>query len=337
MAGGSFLTLLDDITSVLDDVASMTKVAAKKTVGVVGDDLALNAQQVAGVNAERELPIVWAVAKGSFWNKVKIIPLALALSAISPLLVTGALLIGGTYLCYEGAEKIFEKFFQQQQKNQDYRQPNISEEEKIKGAIKTDFILSGEILVISLGSAATLPFLGQITVLATIGLLMTIGVYGLVAVIVKTDDIGLFLTQLDKNNFLKKFAEVQVSRKKRNKNLLVKIWRVISLQTTRLTILLLKNGLGIKILNISGQMMVNMMPKFMKLLTILGTLAMFMVGGGIFTHALQERGIWTELLQLPWLPTNLEKICLDLLVGLLVGAITVIILEFAKKIYFKFK
>ena len=204
MAGGSLLMLLDDITTMLDDVSVMTKVAAKKTAGVLGDDLALNAQQVSGVDASRELPVVWAVAKGSFINKLILVPAALAISYFIPWLITPLLMIGGAFLCFEGFEKIAHKFFHKQDDeshNQAIAQavadPKIDmvalEKDKIKGAITTDFILSAEIIVIALGTVSTEIFSKQVTVVSAIALIMTVGVYGLVAGIVKLDDLGLHL------------------------------------------------------------------------------------------------------------------------------------------------
>lgn len=265
MAGSSFLTLLDDITTVLDDVAAMSKIAAKKTAGVLGDDLALNANQVNGVNPDRELPIVWAVAKGSFINKLILIPLALLLSNFLPSIINPLLMLGGAYLCFEGAEKIIESkdkiisFFKKligkdtkeeiKSEHEIEHTKNIAtlteedlllaEKDKIKGAIKTDFILSAEIIVISLGAAAEGTLLTQALTLSAIGLGMTIGVYGLVAAIVKIDDLGVYL-----------------------KN-----------QTSAL-----KVSLGEKLLNLA--------PKLMKFLSIVGTLAMFTVGGNIIVHGM---------------------------------------------------
>jgi len=205
MAAGSLLALLDDIATILDDVSVMTKVAAKKTAGVLGDDLALNAQQVSGVNAERELPVVWAVAKGSFINKLILVPAALAISYFIPWLITPLLMVGGAYLCFEGAEKLAHKFLHSKHEDaahekelaQAVADPNVDlvalEKDKIKGAIRTDFILSAEIIVIALGTVATASFSKQVTVVSLIALVMTIGVYGLVAGIVKLDDLGLYM------------------------------------------------------------------------------------------------------------------------------------------------
>ncbi|MDL2259374.1 DUF808 domain-containing protein [Deltaproteobacteria bacterium OttesenSCG-928-K17] len=244
----SLLALLDDISSVLDDVAVMTKIAARKTAGVLGDDLALNAQQVSGVAAERELPVVWGVAKGSLVNKAILIPLALVLSEFAPWLVQPLLMLGGAYLCYEGAEKIFHRFFRhevnsEQGEIESSDSPTAAlaelEKRKIKGAIRTDFVLSAEIIVISLGTISTEAlFLTRAAVLVAIGLVMTVGVYGLVAGIVKLDDLGFF--------FMRKRG--------------------------------LLNGLG--------SALVKSTPFMMRGLTIVGTAAMFLVGGGILAHGL---------------------------------------------------
>ena len=205
MAGASLLALLDDIATVLDDVAVMTKVAAKKTAGVLGDDLALNAQQVAGVRAERELPVVWAVALGSLKNKLILVPAALAISALAPWAVLPLLMLGGLYLCLEGVEKLAHKWLHGVEAESEQHAAELAsvadaavdlvafEAEKIKGAIRTDFVLSAEIIVIALGTVAGQPFAAQLAVLAGIGLLMTVGVYGFVAGIVKLDDLGAWL------------------------------------------------------------------------------------------------------------------------------------------------
>ncbi|MBN8705172.1 MAG: DUF808 domain-containing protein [Bacteroidetes bacterium] len=209
MAGGSLLALLDDITTILDDVSVMTKVAAKKTAGVLGDDLALNAQQVSGVNADRELPVVWAVAKGSLLNKVILVPAALLISTFLPWAVIPLLMIGGAYLCFEGVEKVVHTFFHK--KHETTNEPAVvipesTEKEKIKGAIRTDFILSAEIIVIALGTVAGASFGIQVTVLSGIALVMTIGVYGLVAGIVKLDDLGLWLLKPEFNKVFRKMG-----------------------------------------------------------------------------------------------------------------------------------
>ena len=245
----SLLALLDDITSVLDDVATMTKVATKKTAGVLGDDLALNAKQVTGVKADRELPVVWAVAKGSLVNKAILVPLALLLSALAPWAVTPLMVLGGLYLCFEGAEKIVHRLLHSKEEAAEQREkltqavadPAIDlvalEKDKIKGAIRTDFILSAEIIVISLGTVATAPLLSRIIVLVGIALLMTAGVYGLVAGIVKLDDGGLALTRS-----------------------------------------------GSAALQAMGRSVLVATPWLMKGLSVAGTIAMFLVGGGILTH-----------------------------------------------------
>ncbi|ERI50663.1 hypothetical protein N878_25260, partial [Pseudomonas sp. EGD-AK9] len=250
MAGTSLLALLDDIAAVLDDVAVMTKVAAKKTAGVLGDDLALNAQQVTGVRAERELPVVWAVAKGSFKNKLILVPAALLISAFAPWAVVPLLMFGGLFLCYEGCEKLAHKLLhkpqaqaQQQELLEAVADPQVDlvafERDKIRGAVRTDFILSAEIIAITLGTVAAASFAKQVAVLSGIAVLMTVGVYGLVAAIVKLDDAGLYLSQ-------------RASRA--------------------------AQALGRGILRLA--------PWLMKSLSVLGTAAMFMVGGGILVHGL---------------------------------------------------
>jgi predicted DNA repair protein MutK len=247
----SLLLLLDDIATVLDDVALMTKVAAKKTAGVLGDDLALNAQQVSGVQADRELNVVWRVAKGSLVNKIILVPLAIVISWLAPVLVTILLVIGGLFLCYEGVEKILHSLQTHQHSQSEHlaeleqqlaaadHQLEQLEQDKVKGAIRTDFILSAEIVVISLGTmAATAPLLTKFSVLALVALVMTVGVYGLVALIVKIDDLGLYLVENHSGSAA---------------------------------------GIGRGLLWFS--------PFLMKLLSIVGTAAMFLVGGGIISHA----------------------------------------------------
>lgn len=247
----SLLILLDDIAATLDDVAVMTKLAAKKTAGVLGDDLALNAQQVTGVQASRELPIVWAVAKGSFINKLILVPAALLISAVAPILITPLLMIGGAFLCFEGSEKIIHKFAPQllphhddEHDSQEHIRANAEdvdlvafEKEKIKGAIRTDFILSAEIVVISLGVMTATTLMTKALSLSAIAIFMTVGVYGLVAMIVKMDDVGLHL--ITQNNKSKQAF---------------------------------------------GKLLLAFAPKLMKFLSIAGTLAMFLVGGGILVH-----------------------------------------------------
>jgi uncharacterized protein len=246
---GTLLALLDDIATILDDVAVMTKVAAKKTAGVLGDDLALNAEQVSGVKAERELPVVWAVAKGSAINKVILVPVALALSYFLPVLIQPLLMVGGLYLCFEGFEKIAHKLLHSRAEDAAHEEeimkavenPEVDfvalEKDKIKGAIRTDFVLSAEIIVIALGSVAAATFTKQVVVVTSIAAIMTVGVYGFVAAIVKLDDIGLYLLQ------------------KTNRSA-----RAV------------------------GHSLMWFAPKLMKILTIVGTAAMFMVGGSILVH-----------------------------------------------------
>ena len=269
MAGASLLALLDDIATILDDVAVMTKVAAKKsaavaddvaamtkvatqkTAGVLGDDLALNAQQVTGVSADRELPVVWAVAKGSMVNKAILVPAALAISAFVPVLITPLLMLGGAFLCFEGVEKLAHKFLHSESEDaaehESHLQANANpavdlvafEKDKIKGAVRTDFILSAEIIVIALGTVATAPFMQQVAVLVGIAVLMTVGVYGLVGGIVKLDDLGLWLSQ--------------------------------------------KTSSAAQAL---GRGLLAAAPWLMKFLSVAGTAAMFLVGGGILVHGI---------------------------------------------------
>jgi len=256
MAATSLLALLDDIASVLDDVAAMTKIATRKTVGLLGDDLALNAEQVSGVRAERELPVVWAVAKGSLLNKLILVPAALGISAVAPWLIGPVLMLGGAYLCYEGFEKVAHKYLGTEEGDLAHRQALIQavadpkvdlvafEKNKIKGAIRTDFILSAEIIVIALGSVADADFLTRALVVSFIALLMTVGVYVMVAGIVKLDDAGLHLLKNTDQSLLGRF----------------------------------KRRVGRRILI--------MAPALMKTLSVVGTIAMFLVGGGILVHGL---------------------------------------------------
>ena len=252
----SLLLLLDDIATILDDVSVMTKVAAKKTAGVLGDDLALNAEQVSGVRAERELPVVWAVAKGSVRNKLILVPAALAISALLPWAVTPLLMAGGLFLCYEGFEKIAHKWLHRKEDSAHRAAHRAAlvrsreellavEKEKIKGAIRTDFILSAEIIVIALGTVADRELPVQVGVLSGIAALMTVGVYGLVAGIVKLDDAGLRLS------------------------------RMTSAAAAAL-----------------GRAMLRAAPWLMKFLSVAGTAAMFLVGGGILTHGVHAVGEW---------------------------------------------
>jgi hypothetical protein len=256
MPSASLFTLLDDIASVLDDVAVLTKLAAKKTTGVLGDDLALNAEQVAGVHAERELPVVWAVAKGSFRNKLILVPLALLVSGLIPWAVIPLLMLGGAYLCFEGVEKLAHRFLHSASEDHAHHTTHsqalanqsldivAAEKEKISGAIRTDFILSAEIIVITLGTLTAASGLTRLTVLSVVAVIMTIGVYGLVAAIVKIDDAGLYLLR----------SQGQGARAR------------------------LRRRLGSGVLRAA--------PYLMKGLSGAGTVAMFLVGGGILTHGI---------------------------------------------------
>lgn len=298
MAAGSLLALLDDIATILDDVSVMTKVAAKKTAGVLGDDLALNAQQVSGVNAERELPVVWAVAKGSFINKLILVPAALAISFFAPKLITPLLMIGGAYLCFEGAEKLAHKFLHSQQEDaahekelaQAVADPTVDlvalEKDKIKGAIRTDFILSAEIIVIALGTVATATFTKQVTVVSLIALVMTVGVYGLVAGIVKLDDLGLYMMMRKGSSAFK-----QIIRK-------------------------------------VGNWLLNATPYLMRFLSIAGTAAMFLVGGSIIGHGIPALHHLAEPMKEI---SALLPMLMDGIVGLLVGAICVLLFTLVSK------
>lgn len=267
MAGASLLALLDDIASVLDDVALLTKAATRKTAGVLGDDIALNAQQVSGVVAKRELPVVWAVAKGSFVNKLILVPAALAISAFLPQAITPLLMLGGIYLCYEGVEKVVHSLFHPQDRAHlttptaplvidagvapDTAGPT-PEQEKIKGAIRTDFILSAEIVAITLGTVAAAPFGTQALVVGTVAIFMTVGVYGFVAGVVKLDDGGLYLSRQRGSGLLKK-----------------------GMRATGLAILAVA-------------------PYLMKTLSVVGTIAMFLVGGGILMHGIPGAATFTH-------------------------------------------
>lgn len=304
----SLLTLLDDVASILDDVAAMTKIATKKTAGVLGDDLALNAQQVTGVRADRELPVVWAVARGSALNKVILVPVALAISAFVPWAITPLLMMGGLYLCYEGVEKLVHKFLHPKKaeaEKQRLREVIADEKsdllaleaQKIKGAIRTDFILSAEIIVIALGTVAASTFSVRVATLITIAALMTIGVYGLVAAIVKLDDAGLHLSQPADGS-----TPSGVSR-----------------------------AVGNAILWFA--------PILMKFLAIVGTAAMFIVGGGILTHGLHwlsehissaassvsNLPVFADITGVGTVAQHLTATLLNTLVGVFAGAIALFV------------
>lgn len=287
MAGSSLLTLLDDIATLLDDISMMGKLAAKKTAGVLGDDLSLNAQQVSGVRANRELPVVWSVAKGSLLNKVILVPLALLISAFIPWAVTPLLMIGGAYLCFEGVEKVLHTLHERKHKGDDaarqqrleaiaQQDPGSYERDKVKGAIRTDFILSAEIVAITLGIVAEAPLLNQVLILSGIAVLVTIGVYGLVGVIVKLDDMGYWLVE------------------KRNA---------------------LAQGVGKGLLVVA--------PWLMKTLSVVGTFAMFLVGGGIVVHGVAPVHHVIETFaaqQASWLAT-LVPVLANLVLGFVIGAV----------------
>ena len=295
----SFFALFDDIATLLDDVSVMTKVATKKTAGVLGDDLALNAQQVSGIHAERELPVVWAVAKGSLVNKVILVPAALGVAALEAWLrgqgynvplITPLLMIGGAFLCFEGVEKLAHKWLHKPQEDEQHHAELVDavndesvdmvafEKDKIKGAIRTDFILSAEIIVISLGTVATQPFAKQFAVLVAISLIMTVGVYGLVGGIVKLDDLGLRLA---------------------------------------------REGAG-KLRTAIGNGILAFAPKLMKFLSIAGTAAMFLVGGGILVHgvpALHHLAEAARAVPPGWLWENLYNAVVGIIAGALVLAV----------------
>ncbi len=300
----SLFALIDDIATVLDDVALLTKVAAKKTAGVLGDDLALNAQQVSGVKADRELPVVWAVAKGSFINKAILVPSALAISAWLPWAVTPLLMAGGAYLCFEGVEKLAHKFLHSKEEDAAHEKelldaltdPSVDlmevEKDKIKGAVRTDFILSAEIIVITLGTVQASPFMTQLTVLVGIALLMTVGVYGLVAGIVKLDDGGLYLTR------------------KAGDSAAVRLQRSI------------------------GEGVLWTAPWLMKGLSVAGTAAMFLVGGGIVVHGIPAlaHAIEGAAASLGSVVGAVVPLLADALVGVVVGAVVLLAVTGVKKL-----
>jgi len=292
----SLLTLLDDVATILDDVALLTKVAGKKTAGVLGDDLALNAQQVAGVVAHRELPVVWAVAKGSAKNKLIIVPAALAISAIAPWAIVPILMIGGAFLCFEGFEKIAHKLFHSEADAEAHHKAELAalanpavdmvefEKDKIRGAIRTDIILSAEIIVITLGTVADKPFGTQVGVLCAIAAIMTVGVYGFVAGIVKLDDAGLALSKRD--------------------------------STAARTF---------------GRGILFAAPWLMKGLGIAGTAAMFLVGGGILTHGIPPLHHFSERLAegaLGWL----WPVVVDAATGIVAGGLAVAVVTLVQRI-----
>jgi predicted DNA repair protein MutK len=311
VAGSNLLTLIDDIATLLDDVAVMTKIATKKTAGVLGDDLALNAQQVAGVTADRELPVVWAVAKGSLINKAILVPAALAISTLVPWAIVPLLMLGGAFLCFEGFEKLAHKFLHSKAEEESHHEelvkavvdPTVDivafEKAKIKGAIRTDFILSAEIIVISLGTVAAASFGQRVAVLVGIALIMTIGVYGLVGGIVKLDDVGLHLLNKTGPGSLRQ----------------------------------LQRGLGKGLLVIA--------PNLMKFLSIAGTAAMFMVGGGILTHGIPalhhlSEGLAHGVGGVPGLGGVLQALVptlFDAVAGIIAGALVLLGVTAVKRAY----
>ena len=316
MAGTSLLALIDDIATILDDVALMTKVAArksaavaddvaamtqlaaKKTAGVLGDDLALNAQQVTGVKADRELPVVWAVARGSMMNKAILVPTALVISAFAPWAITPLLMLGGLFLCFEGAEKLWHAFGPHKAEDEAHRAELVEavanenvdlvafEKEKIKGAVRTDFILSAEIIVITLGTVASVGMGQRVAVLVGISLIMTVGVYGLVAGIVKLDDLGLYLNQQ------------------------AAAW---------------KQSIGRGILAAA--------PWLMKTLSVVGTAAMFLVGGGILVHGVPALGHGIEAFAatLGWIGSLASSLA-GALAGLVAGGVVLGVVSLVKRL-----
>jgi uncharacterized protein len=310
MAGSSLLTLIDDIATLLDDISVLSKVAVQKTAGVLGDDLALNAQQVTGLTADRELPVVRAVAKGSLWNKAILVPGALLISFVANWAVLPLLMFGGIYLCYEGFEKILHKFLHAKEEADHHDElvkalvdQNVDlvalEKERIKGAIRTDFILSAEIIVITLGAVAHSNYITQISVLIAISIIMTVGVYGLVAGIVKLDDWGL-----------------KLSRSK---------------------------GIGQATKRWFGGLLLAIAPRLLNVLSVLGTIAMFAVGGGIVVHGIPQLQEvvhhWSEqageLTHLGSVAEHLFGMLLNTATGLACGAVALAIVEGARRLWRK--
>ena len=300
----SLLALIDDIATLLDDVALLTKVAAKKTAGVLGDDLALNAQQVSGVSADRELPVVWAVFKGSAANKLILVPAALAINAFAPWAVTPLLMLGGAFLCYEGFEKLAHRYLHNKNEDDARHKERVSastdatidavayERDKVKGAIRTDFVLSAEIITITLGTVAASPFVTQVTVLSGIAIIMTIGVYGIVAGIVKLDDAGLHLSRTVGESGYTKF----------------------------------KRSFGRSILRAA--------PYLMRGLSIAGTIAMFLVGGGILTHGIPMVRHWIESVSanMGGVIETIAPTLLDGVFGVLAGALVLLVVTLINRV-----
>ena len=306
MPSPNFFLLLDDIATLLDDVSAMTKVAAKKTATVLSDDLAVNAQMLTGLRANRELPVVWAVAKGSFKNKLILVPAALLISAFIPWLIVPLLLLGGLYLCFEGVEKVLHTFFHHENKKAHHKAlvDAVSSEEtdilafekkKIRGAINTDFILSAEIIVITLGIVSQAPLMTQIGVLSTVAIVITVGVYGLVAAIIKLDDAGLFLAT------------------KEGQSIFVRLQKYL------------------------GKSLLRLAPVLMRFLSVFGTIAMFLVGGGIISHnihVIHELVVSIKHLAEQWpggsIFQSIIPLILDLLIGFIAGLIVVPIVNLSK-------
>lgn len=290
MASGIF-AILDDIAALMDDVAMMGKVAGKKTAGLLGDDLAVNAEKASGFISSRELPVLWAITKGSFLNKLIILPVAFLLSAFLPSAITVILIIGGLYLAYEGAEKIYEYFFPHSHKRETPKLEKLSEEEilnrekeKIKSAILTDFILSVEIVIIALGTVGGEPLLTQILVVSLIAIVATVGVYGVVALIVRMDEFGARLIDFNDE----------------------------------------ENSVSDKI----GHFLISALPKVIKSLSVIGTIALLLVSGGIFVHNIHFfHGLFESI----------PGIIVEFLTGLVVGFIVLLIIKFSIKIWKKLK
>lgn len=288
MASGLF-ALLDDIATVMDDVAVMSKVAAKKTAGILGDDLAVNAEKASGFVTDRELPVLWAITKGSFLNKLIILPIAFLLSAFLPVAVTVILLLGGLYLAYEGAEKIYEYFFPHEHfkkvtavEDLTTEEMKVAEKAKVKSAIITDFILSVEIIIIALGTVVEESITTQVIVVSVIAILATLGVYGIVAIIVRMDEFGVKLINLNEET----------------------------------------DSFSDKV----GRLLVSALPKIIKGMTVVGTIALLLVSGGIFSHNIEF---------FHHLVPNWPSILKEFLLGLVIGFVVLLGVNFIKKIFKK--
>jgi len=286
MASG-FFALLDDIAALLDDTAALSKIATKKTAGILGDDLAVNANKASGFASSREIPVLWAIMKGSFFNKLIILPLAFILSAFVPLAVKIILLLGAVYLAYEGADKLFDYFFphknfSKQTESVDFSKEEILklEKDKIKSAIFTDFILSIEIVIIALGTVLEEPFINQVIVVSTVAMIATIGVYGVVALIVRLDDFGFKLIKISKNGLIKKI----------------------------------------------GNLLVKALPLIIRFLTVIGTIALLLVSGGIFMHYIHFLDNYLN---------SFTSLIAEFIIGLVIGIIALFIIKFFKKYFLK--